>query len=69
MWTSRVPLKVRICNWRARLDRLATMNNLVKKGMQITDDLCRLCKEDRETADHVFINCRKARDVRRAVNS
>ena len=68
IWNKLAPLKVRLCFWRARLCRLPTKDNLVKRGLNISDDTCVLCKESCETEDQIFTTCRKAIEVRRAVN-
>jgi len=63
-----VPIKVRIRNWQARLGRLPSKDNLIKRGIAIGDDRCYLCHESSETGDHIFLSCRKANEVRRAIN-
>ena len=69
VWNRLVPIKIRICFWRARIDRLPTKNNLIKRGLNNIDDVCALCTEENETSDHVFVSCRMAGEVRRAINS
>ncbi|KAJ9560268.1 hypothetical protein OSB04_005428 [Centaurea solstitialis] len=68
IWINTVPIKVRICYWRARLGRLPTKINLVKRRMGIESDLCVMCNDERETGNHIFFTCRKATEVRRALN-
>ncbi|KAJ9562123.1 hypothetical protein OSB04_007283 [Centaurea solstitialis] len=69
LWNRIVPTKVRIFCWKAMIDRLPTKLNLIKRGVGIENDFCDLCSENRETADHILVNCRKAVAVRRALNS
>ena len=64
-----VPSKVRICNWRARLDILPIKSNLVKRGINIFDDICVLCNVTSERCEHVFLHCTKVNDVKRAINA
>ncbi|XP_039009389.1 uncharacterized protein LOC120137799 [Hibiscus syriacus] len=42
--------------WMTILDRLPTKNRLQQMGI-ITDGWCVLCNEDRETRDHLFLEC------------
>ncbi|KAJ9550068.1 hypothetical protein OSB04_022611 [Centaurea solstitialis] len=69
MWNSLVPIKVRICFWRARLRRLPTKENLAKRGITLDNDICAMCNEESEAGDHTFTNCRSAIEVRRAVSA
>ena len=45
------------------LDRLPTMPNLVRRGMQGVNMQCPLCLEDVETSQHLFITCKVAQKV------
>ncbi|KAJ9561660.1 hypothetical protein OSB04_006820, partial [Centaurea solstitialis] len=69
LWNKLIPLKVRVRNWLARLDRLPTKFNLGKRGIRLDNDQCVFCNEDIETSDHIFLSCRRSIEVRRAVNS
>ncbi|KAJ9556005.1 hypothetical protein OSB04_010619 [Centaurea solstitialis] len=68
VWNKIVPLKVRICNWRARIDRLPTKVNLIKRNLLIEDDTCALCNTTSKTNDHVFIGCQKTIEVQNNIN-
>ncbi|KAJ9565547.1 hypothetical protein OSB04_001513, partial [Centaurea solstitialis] len=67
-WDRLISSMVRICVWQARLGRLPFKDNLIKRGVLIEDGLCVLCNQDSENGDHVFVNYRKAAEVRYAVN-
>ncbi|KAJ9558563.1 hypothetical protein OSB04_013177 [Centaurea solstitialis] len=68
VWNKFILTKVRIRNWQARIDRLPTKQNLMERGVVLDNDLCILCNEERETGDHILIRCRRAIEVRQAVN-
>ncbi|PWA50793.1 RNA-directed DNA polymerase, eukaryota, Reverse transcriptase zinc-binding domain protein [Artemisia annua] len=53
-WT---PLKCNIMVWRADLNRLPTRVELVKRGIQLDNELCPLCDADQETSTHLFTGC------------
>ena len=67
-WNKVVPTKVRIHNWRYRLNRLPTKENLSKRGIIIGNENCILCSSQRETSEHLFGSCNKAVEVRMEVN-
>ncbi|XP_038993210.1 uncharacterized protein LOC120116890 [Hibiscus syriacus] len=50
----------------AILDRLPTRNTLQRMSI-ITDGLCVLCNEDRETRDHLFLECPLAVSLWKAI--
>ncbi|KAJ9535856.1 hypothetical protein OSB04_un000986 [Centaurea solstitialis] len=68
IWTNTVPIKAHICNWRSSLGRLPTKENLAKRRMDIGNEMCALCNDERETGDHIFFACRKAMAVRHVLN-
>ena len=43
--------------WRADLNRLPTRVELVKRGIQVDNNLCPLCDADQETSTHLFTGC------------
>ena len=63
-----VPRKTRILLWKARLDRVPTKTNLLKRNIQLEDESCTLCDGQSETIDHLLVECSKSDEVRRAVN-
>ena len=68
-WNRLVPLKVRICNWRAHIDKLPTKENLAKRNVQLYNGTCVLCNETNETKDHIFVSCSQATKVRDTINT
>ncbi|XP_039033307.1 uncharacterized protein LOC120169160 [Hibiscus syriacus] len=52
--------------WMTILDRLPTKNRLQHMGI-ISDGLCVLCNDDRETRDHMFIECSLADSLWKAI--
>ncbi|KAJ9556808.1 hypothetical protein OSB04_011422 [Centaurea solstitialis] len=67
-WNNTIPIKVRICNWRARLGRLPFKDNLIRRGVSVDNDGCVFCKDALETGDHVFGSCGWAKAVRGEIN-
>ena len=47
---------------------MPTKNNLLKKGVALDNDLCPLCLNSPETKEHLFNDCYKVKEVRRAIN-
>ncbi|KAJ9553570.1 hypothetical protein OSB04_017615 [Centaurea solstitialis] len=68
LWNKIVPTKIRMLIWRARLDRLPTKVNLVKRGVAIDNVGCELCNLQDETGGHLFMDCILATETRRALN-
>ncbi|KAJ9538095.1 hypothetical protein OSB04_030828 [Centaurea solstitialis] len=56
-WSKWIPSKVNIFLWRVLNKRLATRDNLQKRGVTITTDLCPLCMSTSENMDHVMVSC------------
>lgn len=50
-------LKIRCFIWRALLNKLLVAANLEARGIQVQIDTCLLCNEEKETCDHILINC------------
>ena len=46
------------CSYRI-LHRILPVNYYMKKIKTITDDCCNFCKEESETIQHLFVNCRQ----------
>nr|GEZ71526.1 RNA-directed DNA polymerase, eukaryota [Tanacetum cinerariifolium] len=42
-WVKYIPIKINIFAWRARLDRLLTRSNVVRRGVVLDSSLCPLC--------------------------
>ncbi|KAJ0827228.1 putative reverse transcriptase zinc-binding domain-containing protein [Helianthus annuus] len=56
-WKGWTPLKCKILVWRALLNRIPTVVELIKRGVNILDTACSLCHSDLETALHLFTGC------------
>ncbi|KAJ0467691.1 putative reverse transcriptase zinc-binding domain-containing protein [Helianthus annuus] len=52
-----VPIKVKIFGWRAMLNRLPTMDMLIKRKIVTGPNRCSLCLGAVESIDHVFAAC------------
>jgi hypothetical protein len=62
LWSLRVPNQVKVFTWWALHDILPTRVNLVRRKV-IEDNLCPVCKTERETVIHVLWTCPVAQDV------
>jgi len=49
--------------WRALLNRIATKQNLHKRGVTLGDTLCVLCGREEETTTHILLLCRESSKV------
>ncbi|KAJ9560558.1 hypothetical protein OSB04_005718 [Centaurea solstitialis] len=56
-WVSWATSKANIHLWRVMNNRLATMDNLIKRGVSVPSDGCKFCNSYQESADHVFAVC------------
>lgn len=61
-WPKVVPIKIRCFAWRATLDRLLVLLNLVYRGMKVQSTLCPLCNIEQETG--LLMTCRVAKETR-----
>ncbi|GJU66380.1 RNA-directed DNA polymerase, eukaryota [Tanacetum coccineum] len=62
-WSRFIPIKVNVLVWRLCLDKLPTLMNLDKKGIDVPSLLCPVCSDQVETADHLFFSCGMAQDL------
>nr|KAJ0220562.1 hypothetical protein LSAT_V11C200090910 [Lactuca sativa] len=62
MWNPLVPGKLNILAWRAGKDRLPSMDNLFKYGIN-SSNLCKMCNAAPESADHIFVGCLVSKEV------
>lgn len=60
IWNLNVKKKIQHFIWRACHDRIPVGTSLKKKGMMI-DDVCKQCGEAKETVEHLFFFCPRAR--------
>ncbi|GJV34981.1 RNA-directed DNA polymerase, eukaryota [Tanacetum coccineum] len=56
-WVKYIPIKINIFAWRARLDRLPTRSNLLRRGVVLDSSLCPICGEVPEDIFHVLFRC------------
>ncbi|XP_058742694.1 uncharacterized protein LOC131615239 [Vicia villosa] len=56
-WDKRVPPSHSLLVWRVMHNRLPTDENMSIRGFSYTS-MCSLCKENVETTDHIFFNCK-----------
>lgn len=57
MWCNWISFKVSCFVWRARQDRIPSMNALITQGVQIQTLNCNACISDTEFTDHMLITC------------
>lgn len=62
-WISIVPIKINILGWKLSLNRLATRDNLVHRGIDIVSEECPLCNLEKESVNHIFFNCQVAKEL------
>ncbi|KAJ0667015.1 putative RNA-directed DNA polymerase [Helianthus annuus] len=56
-WCKWVPIKCNLFVWRAGLGRIPTGDELQKRGIDVGEGICPLCKSEVETAAHLFTSC------------
>ncbi|KAJ1688822.1 hypothetical protein LUZ63_012977 [Rhynchospora breviuscula] len=54
--------RIKLFTWRLQQNKLATYDNLIKRGWQLPNK-CYLCDANEETKSHIFYNCPFTRDV------
>ncbi|XP_058742452.1 uncharacterized protein LOC131614937 [Vicia villosa] len=59
VWDSLIPQKVKLFGWRLLRNRLATRDQLIRRGILEGDDNCRcpLCNSAAESSEHLFLRC------------
>ncbi|CAH9135346.1 unnamed protein product [Cuscuta epithymum] len=62
LWELEVPPKFKYFVWQVLDGSLPTVDNLRKKGVQITEE-CKLCGREAENLEHVFWECEYAHEV------
>ncbi|GJW67966.1 RNA-directed DNA polymerase, eukaryota [Tanacetum coccineum] len=53
-WVKYIPIKINIFAWRARLDRLPTRSNLLRRGVVLDSSLCPICWH---VPEDIFMSC------------
>nr|GEW60030.1 RNA-directed DNA polymerase, eukaryota [Tanacetum cinerariifolium] len=66
-WVKYIPIKINVFAWRARLDRLSTRSNFVRRGVVLDSSLCPLCGLVLEDVHHVLFRCDTAKLVFRRI--
>ncbi|KAJ9542693.1 hypothetical protein OSB04_029199 [Centaurea solstitialis] len=56
-WIRWIPSKANILLWRVLIDRLATKDNLQKRGIALTSVVCSMCLSSDENLNHVMAHC------------
>ena len=51
-----------VISWMATLNRLPTKDGMKKWGIEV-DEECILCKEGKESRDHMFFTCRFSKSI------
>lgn len=62
-WSKWLPLKVNFLLWRVWLNRLPTKDNLSKRNVILSSNLCNVCGSRNETLDHIFVECELALQI------
>ncbi|GJX58573.1 RNA-directed DNA polymerase, eukaryota [Tanacetum coccineum] len=62
-WLRHIPIKVNVFIWKLSLDKLPTLANMDKKGIDVNSLLCPICNAHIESVDHLFFSCDLARDL------
>ena len=59
IWKLSIPIKVKVLIWLLVSDKLGVHSNLQRKRLfqSLSPGWCVLCKKDRESTDHIFLNC------------
>ncbi|KAJ4746715.1 RNA-directed DNA polymerase (reverse transcriptase)-related family protein [Rhynchospora pubera] len=57
LWKLNIPPRMKIFAWQMSLNKLATIDNLKKRGWQLTS-FYTLCASDEETVSHLYNTCR-----------
>ncbi|KAM0003901.1 putative reverse transcriptase zinc-binding domain-containing protein [Helianthus debilis subsp. tardiflorus] len=52
-----IPDKLNIFMWRSALNRIATVEALNHRNIQVQDDRCGFCNDGEDSADHIFSSC------------
>ncbi|GKU90131.1 hypothetical protein SLEP1_g4171 [Rubroshorea leprosula] len=56
LWKLKLPLKVKVFLWRAILNRLPTLDNLLAKRV-VNNVLCQICQQADESSIHILFYC------------
>ncbi|XP_058757659.1 uncharacterized protein LOC131630931 [Vicia villosa] len=69
LWNCKVPSKILVFGWRFIHNRLATKDQLVRRGVLVegSESLCSMCKEKEEDILHLFFKCDSSCSIWRRV--
>ncbi|XP_035842617.1 uncharacterized protein LOC118489106 [Helianthus annuus] len=56
-WCRWLPIKCNVFIWRRALGRIATIDALKRKNIEVHDSRCIMCGEEDESAEHLFTSC------------
>ncbi|CAN1778943.1 Putative ribonuclease H protein At1g65750 [Linum perenne] len=62
VWPTHAPSKVQFFCWLTLRNRIATTDNLQRRGFALPNR-CALCEKDSESVDHIFVHCPFASQV------
>ncbi|KAF5812776.1 putative reverse transcriptase zinc-binding domain-containing protein [Helianthus annuus] len=62
-WNTWATPKANFLLWRVLIDRIASRENLIKRGVQLDDEFCPRCGLSLESRDHIFLSCIWARCI------
>ncbi|XP_071714534.1 uncharacterized protein [Rutidosis leptorrhynchoides] len=62
-WFTTFPPKINIFIWHLKMQRLATKENLEKKGNILSNSACALCDLHADTDHHIFVTCNISRQI------
>ena len=62
IWTSLVVPKHAVISWMAILNILPTKDRMWNWGIELDED-CILCKEEKESREHMFFACRFSKTI------
>jgi len=63
LWNLKVTPSAMFYVWRVFLNRIATKQNLHKRGVSLGDTLCALCGSEEETIAHILLSCKVSSKV------
>ncbi|KAJ0856584.1 putative reverse transcriptase zinc-binding domain-containing protein [Helianthus annuus] len=52
-----LPDKINILMWRAAMNKIASVDNLRRRNIEVQDGMCVLCKDGEESVSHMFASC------------
>jgi len=59
-WRIKAQPLAHLTAWWVLEDKIATKENLVKRGISMENIICSMCGEEEETTSHIFGTCRVA---------